>query len=332
MIQVIRPGLQTTVQDVGRIGFYEVGMPPSGAMDKYSYTVSNLLVGNNESAATLEITYLGPILKFQEDAIIALTGGEIPPKINGESVPMWEALSIKAGDQLSFDFVKQGARVYLAVAGGIDVPLIMASRSTYTLCGIGGYEGRSLQENDQLKIGNDSSRPAKVGARIAGDLIPTFSKSHEIRVVLGLCSYRLTEESIKRFFSIDWRVTPEANRVGYRFKGERLNFVDREQPFGAGSNPSNVVDLGYPIGSIQVPDGVEPIALLNDAVTGGGYATIATIISADLNKMGQIKTNESVRFVSVGIEEALFARKELKDKIAEVKKYLYEEIGGILNG
>lgn len=322
MINVINPGLQTTVQDGGRIGYYEVGMPPSGAMDKYSYTVANLLVGNNESAATLEITYLGPVLEFQVDAVIALTGGEIPPKINGESVPMWEALEVKAGDQLAFDFVKQGARVYLAVAGGIDVPQIMGSRSTYTLCGIGGFEGRSLQTNDKLVIGTDSARPAKVGARVTGEFIPTFSKKHEIRVVLGLCSYRLTEESKERFFSMDWTVTPEANRVGYRFKGERLNFVEREQPFGAGSNPSNVVDLGYPIGSIQVPDGVEPIALLNDAVTGGGYATIATIISTDLNKMGQVKTNESVRFISVSIEEALSARKELKGQIEEIKKQL----------
>jgi biotin-dependent carboxylase-like uncharacterized protein len=332
MIHVISPGLQTTVQDGGRIGFYEVGMPPSGAMDKYSYIVSNLLVGNNESAATLEITYLGPVLEFQVDTIIALTGGEIPPKINGKSVPMWEALSIKAGDQLSFDFVKQGARVYLAVAGGISVPLIMGSRSTYTLCGIGGLEGRPLQANDMLEIGNDTIRPTNVGTRIADHLIPSFSNRHEIRVVLGLCSYRLTEESKERFFSIDWSVTPEANRVGYRFKGERLNFVEREQPFGAGSNPSNVVDLGYPIGSIQVPDGVEPIALLNDAVTGGGYATIATIISADLNKMGQIKTNETVKFVSVDIEQALTARKELKNKIEEIKQQLYQELGGIIYG
>lgn len=331
MIKVISPGLQTTVQDGGRIGFYEVGMPPSGAMDKYSYTVSNLLVGNNENAATLEITYLGPVLEFQEDALIALTGGEIPPKINGQAVPMWEALSVKAGDQLSFDFVKQGARVYLAVAGGINVPVIMGSRSTYTLCGIGGLDGRPLQAADQLLIGNDRHHSVQAGVRIADELIPTFSKKHEIRVVLGLCSYRLTEESKKRFFSIDWSVTPEANRVGYRFKGERLNFVEREQPFGAGSNPSNVVDLGYPIGSIQVPDGVEPIALLNDAVTGGGYATIATIISTDLNKMGQIKTNETVKFVSVSIEEALAARKEEKDKLSAIKEQLYLGVGGAIN-
>lgn len=320
MIKVINSGLETTVQDNGRIGFYEVGMPPSGAMDKYSYTVGNILVGNNENAASLEITYMGPELEFYEDALIAITGGEMPPKINGESVPMWETLEIKEGDKLSFDFIQQGARVYLAVAGGIDVPVVMNSRSTYTLCGIGGLNGAKLQADDELKIGNQKEREVEPGTSVADHLIPKFDKHHEIRVILGLCSYRLTEESKEKFFSIDWKITTEANRVGYRFSGERLNFIEREQPFGAGSNPSNVVDLGYPIGSIQVPDGVEPIALLNDAVTGGGYATIATIISPDLNKLGQAKTNETVRFVSVTIEEALEARRALKEQIQEVKE------------
>lgn len=332
MIKVIQPGLQTTVQDFGRIGHYEVGMPPSGAMDKYSYLASNLLVGNKEHAAVLEITYMGPVLEFQQNVTVAITGGEMPPKINGQSIAMWEALAVKAGDVLSFDFIKQGARVYLAVAGGIDVPLIMESRSTYTLCGIGGYEGRALQAGDELKIGNDNEFVIPKGTRISDELIPTFSKLNEIRVVLGLCSYRLTEESKERFFSIDWTVTPEANRVGYRFKGERLKFVERKQPFGAGSNPSNVVDLGYPIGSIQVPDGVEPIALLNDAVTGGGYATICTIISTDLNKMAQIKTNEKVKFVAVDIHQALEIRKKNQDKIYQMKLQVLENVGGIKNG
>src|SRR5690625_235193 len=322
MIKVIQPGLQTTVQDKGRIGYYEVGMPPSGVMDKYSFVISNLLIGNDENASVLEITYMGPVLEFDVDTTISVTGGHIPPKINGEEVPMWEAVAVKAGDQLSFDFVKEGARVYLAVAGGIDVPVIMESRSTYTLCSLGGYDGRALKAGDQLKIGKQSVRKAKIGQRVNDKYIPTFSKLHEIRIMMGLCSYRLTEESKDRFLSIDWAVTPEANRVGYRFKGERLNFVEREQPFGAGSNPSNVVDLGYPIGSIQVPDGVEPIALLNDAVTGGGYATIATIISSDLDKMAQVKTGEAVRFIAVDLEEALNVRRNVKQKIAEIREQL----------
>lgn len=322
MIKVIQPGLQTTVQDIGRIGHYEVGMPPSGAMDKYALKVSNLLVGNDENAAGLEITYMGPKLKFEKDAVIAVTGGEIPPKVNDETVGMWETIAVKAGDILSFDFVKGGARSYLSVQGGIDVPTVMESRSTYTLIGLGGFEGRALQENDELQIGTEKNVDVSPGQKIDDELIPKYSKDHEIRVVMGLCSYRLTEESKDRFLNIDWQVTPDANRVGYRFKGEKMDFVDREQPFGAGSDPSNVTDQGYPIGSIQIPGGVEPIALLNDAVTGGGYVTVATIISTDLDKMAQIKSGEKVRFVSVDIEESLSARKEVKNKLDKIREQL----------
>ena len=320
MINVRKPGLQTTVQDQGRIGYYEIGMPPSGAMDKFAFSVANLLVGNHPNAAVLEITYLGPVLEFGKKMKISLTGGEIPPRINGQPVPMWTTLQVQEGDQLSFDFVKGGARVYLAVEGGIAVPLIMGSRSTYTLIGIGGYEGRALAEGDVLYTADMREKCVPVGTSIDPSLIPAYGKSHEIRVVMGLCSYRLTEESKQTFLDTEWTVTPEANRTGYRHRGERLHFVEREQPFGAGSNPSNVTDLGYPIGSIQVPDGVEPIVLLHDAVTGGGYATIATVISSDLDRMAQVKTNDKVRFVSVTLPEALEARKEKKETLNKIKE------------
>lgn len=318
MIKVIKPGLQTTVQDRGRIGFYEIGMPPSGAMDKYAFTVANLLVGNQPNAAVLEITYLGPVLQFGKRMRISLTGGGIPPRINGQQVPMWTTLEVQEGDELSFDFVQLGARVYLAVEGGIDVPLVMNSRSTYTLIGIGGFQGRALAAGDSLQLADMQEKEVAVGTRIDPALIPSYAKSHEIRVVMGLCSYRLTEESKETFLNTEWTVTPEANRIGYRHRGERLQFVERKQPFGAGSNPSNVTDLGYPIGSIQVPDGVEPIVLLHDAVTGGGYATIATVISSDLDRMAQIKTNEKVRFISVTLEEALQARRDVQDRLRQI--------------
>lgn len=319
MIKVLKPGLQTTVQDRGRIGYYEIGMPPSGAMDQFAFNIANMLVGNKENAAVLEITYMGPELEFQQNAVIAITGGEIPPRINGVSVPLWSTIEVQAGDVLSFDFVKSGARAYLAVKGGIDVPIVQNSRSTYTLCGIGGYEGRALKEGDILQIGNESEANILEGITIPDSFIPKYTKNHEIRVVIGLCSYRLTEESKERFLTVEWTVTPEANRVGYRFKGESLDFVPREQPFGAGSNPSNVVDMGYPIGSIQIPGGIEPIALMHDAVTAGGYATVATIISTDLNRMAQVKTNDKVRFVPVTVDEAIQARRELKKQLAQIQ-------------
>jgi biotin-dependent carboxylase-like uncharacterized protein len=321
-IKVGQPGLLTTVQDAGRFGEYALGMPPSGAMDLFSYQVGNYLVGNEDGEAGLEITYWGPELEFTEDAVIAITGAEMPPKINGEEAATWEALEVEAGDVLSFDYLKSGARSYLAVAGGIDVPVFMHSRSTYTLIGLGGFEGRALQEGDQLEIGEAGDRSDRVGKRVDEDHVPVYPKEAELRVIIGLASYRLTEESMEEFLNTEWTVTTDADRVGYRYKGGELEFVEREQPAGAGADPANVVDFGYPIGSIQIPGGVEPIVLLNDAVTGGGYATIGTVISADRDRLAQTKTNDKTRFRSVDLDEALKARKERQQQMEEIRQGL----------
>ncbi len=321
-IRVKQPGLLTTVQDAGRFGEYAIGMPPSGAMDVFSYQIGNYLVGNEEGAAGLEITYFGPELEFTEDAVIAVTGAEMPPKINGEEAATWEVLRVKAGDVLSFDYLKNGARSYLAVAGGIDVPVFLHSRSTYTLIGLGGHEGRALQEGDELEIGEARDTDGRIGMAVAQEQIPAYSKETELRVIIGLASYRLTEESMEEFLNTEWTVTPEADRVGYRYKGGELGFVEREQPAGAGADQANVVDFGYPVGSIQVPGGVEPIVLMNDAVTGGGYATIGTVISVDRDKLAQTKTNDKTRFRSVDLDEALTARKERRQQMEEIRQAL----------
>jgi biotin-dependent carboxylase-like uncharacterized protein len=291
-------------------------------MDVFSYQVGNYLVGNEEGSAGLEITYFGPELEFTEAAVIAVTGAEMPPKINGEEAPTWEALEVGDGDVLSFDYLKNGARSYLAVAGGIDVPVFMHSRSTYTLIGLGGHEGRALQEGDELEIGESPSGSEQVGKSVDDDHIPAYSRETELRVIIGLASYRLTEESMEEFLNTTWTVTPDADRVGYRYRGGELKFVEREQPAGAGSDPANVVDFGYPIGSIQVPGGVEPIVLMNDAVTGGGYATIGTVISADRDRLAQTKTNDKTRFRSVELDEALEARKQRLQQMEEIRQAL----------
>jgi biotin-dependent carboxylase-like uncharacterized protein len=321
-IRVRQPGLLTTVQDTGRFGEYAIGMPPSGAMDVFSYQVGNYLVGNEDGAAGLEMTYLGPELEFTEDAVIAITGAEMPPKINGEEAPTWKVIAVEAGDVLSFDYLKSGARSYLAVAGGIDVPIFMHSRSTYTLIGLGGLEGRALQEGDELEVGEGGDRFDRVGMAVDEDHVPAYSKETELRVIIGLASYRLTEESMEEFLNTTWTVTPDADRVGYRYKGGELKFVEREQPAGAGADPANVVDFGYPIGSIQVPGGVEPIVLMNDAVTGGGYATIGTVISADRDRLAQTKTNDKTRFRSVELDEALEAREERRQQMGQIQQAL----------
>jgi biotin-dependent carboxylase-like uncharacterized protein len=311
MISVIDGGISTTVQDLGRFGQYHIGMPPSGAMDLFSHRVANLLVGNDPEAATLEMTYSGADLEFGADAVVALAGAEMPARIDGEEVPMHEAVPVERGQQLETEFTTAGARTYLAVTGGIDVPEVMGSKSTYTLVGIGGHEGRTLEAGDELAVGeNGADRDGVLGNSAPESRLRNLEAIGDIRVVVGLCDYRLTDESRERLCEIDWKVTPEADRSGYRLEGPELEFVEREQPFGAGTDPSNVVDLGYPIGSIQLPQ--KPIVLMRDAVTGGGYATVATVISTDRDLLAQVRTHQTVRFDAVTVDEALEARHEMQ--------------------
>ena len=323
-IAVLEGGIATTVQDAGRFGLYHLGMPPSGALDDASFRIANLLVGNDENAAVLEATFNGPTLEFPQDTVIAVAGAELPPKLDGEELPTWTALAVKAGQLLSFDFLRGGARAYIAVAGGIDVPLVLGSRSTYVLCGVGGYEGRPIRPGDLLPVAAHDrvAAAARVGRSVPEAQRPAFSKQSELRVSMGLCDYRLADAGRHAFLDSEWTVTPAADRIGYRYKGAELSFVPREQPFGAGSDPSNVVDVGYPVGSIQVPGGVEPICLLNDAVTGGGYVTIATVISADRDVLAQTKTHDRTRFRAVTIDEALAARAARRARLDAIRAAL----------
>ena len=321
-IEVIKPGLATTVQDLGRPSYYNIGIPLSGALDQYALRAANLLVGNEEGAAGLEIALMGPELVFSAAAIVAITGAEATPKINGEARPRNESFAVRADHRLTFDYMKSGARAYLAIAGGIDVPVVLGSRSTYALGTLGGFSGRKLAAGDKLPVG--SARPgARAGRALAADLVPTYPKSLELRVLTGLYFYRLTDEAAKSFFEDTWTVAPEADRIGYRYrKGRPLSFRERKQPFGAGSDPSNIVDAGYPYGSIQVPGGLEPIILHRDAVSGGGYAMIGTVISADMDRIAQMQPNNLARFVEVDMAAALKARAEYQSRVARLSAAL----------
>jgi biotin-dependent carboxylase-like uncharacterized protein len=322
MIEVHDPGFSTTVQDTGRFGHYHIGVPPSGAMDQFAHKVANYLVGNDVTAATLEMTYQGCTVTFDENAILAITGADMSPTLNGEPVPMWMAFQVEADDELAFEFATEGTRSYVAVTGGFDVPPIMESRSTYTLIGIGGYEGRQLEEGDTLTVGEASDRTEMVDAEVAEEHVPSYGEEGAIRVVMGLCDYRLTDDGEEEFLEAEWTVSDEADRVGYRFDGPDIEsmFEEREQPFGAGTDPTNVVDLGYPIGSIQMAG--QPIVVMRDAVTGGGYATIGTVISPDRDRLAQRQTHNSVQFQSVGTEEALEVRSEQEATLDEIQAAL----------
>ncbi len=270
-IEVLHPGLMTTVQDRGRYGLYNLGFPPSGAMDDFSFRVGNLLVGNDENAAGLETTYLGPQLRFGDDRMVAVTGAEMPPNVDGEPHPMWEAFEVKAGQTLAFDHLRGGARTYVAVAGGIDVPEVLGSKSTYARVSLGGHEGRALRQGDQLPVGEaPASSASRLGVRLDERHRSSFSKKTEVRIIVGLYSHRLTDESLRAFLGADWTVTTDADRVGYRYRGVELEFLPRDEvPFGVGDAPWNTCSLNYPFGVIQIPGGVEPIVLMRDGVTGG---------------------------------------------------------------
>ncbi len=321
-IKVKSPGLATTVQDLGRPGFYHLGIPLSGAMDRFALRAANLLVGNDEGAAALEAVFMGPELAFTEDAVVAVTGAELPPKIDGEVQDTWTSFEVKAGQTLSFDFLKSGARGYVAVSGGIDVPVVLGSRSTYALGALGGFEGRPLAAGDTLPVG-DAGPNIRAGRRVPEALRRGPGDPVELRMLPDIYWHRLTEESQAQFLADTWAVAPEADRIGYRFRGgEPLAFVKREQPFGAGSDPSNIVDGCYPYGSIQVPGGTEPIVLHRDAVSGGGYFMVGTVISADMDLIGQLQPHTPARFVAVDMDTALAARHARRKMLADLRAAL----------
>jgi biotin-dependent carboxylase-like uncharacterized protein len=307
-VKVIAPGLATTVQDLGRPGYYHLGIPISGGMDRLALRAANMLVGNDDGAATLEAVFMGPQLEFKRDAIVAVTGAELAPKVDGVAQETWTSFRVKSGQMLSFDFLKSGARAYIAVSGGIDVPVVLGSRSTYPLGALGGFKGRAIQAGDELPLGAPRIGVSE-GRTVAAGLRRSPGKPAELRMLPGLYWHRITKASASGFFKDTWKVAPEADRIGYRFRsGTPLTFVERKQPFGAGSDPSNIVDACYPYGSIQVPGGTEPIVLHRDAVSGGGYFMIGTVISADLDLIGQLQPHTEARFVEVDMQAALQAR------------------------
>jgi biotin-dependent carboxylase-like uncharacterized protein len=322
-IDVVKPGLSTSVQDLGRPGYYHLGIPLSGAMDRYSLSAANLLVGNDEGDAALEAVFMGPELHFAEARTVAVTGAELPPKLDGVEQPTWTALQVKAGQVLSFGYLKSGARAYIAVSGGIDVPVVLGSRSNYLLGALGGFEGRPLKTGDVLPVGQAKRAAVRLGQSVPVDLWSPVALPAALRVLTGLYWDRITKQAGERFFADTWKVAPEADRIGYRFRGGRpLEFNPREPPFGAGSDPSNIVDSCYPYGSIQVPGGTEPIVLHRDAVSGGGYFMIGTVISADMDAIGQLQPNSPTRFVAVDMEAALAARRQRAALFERLRKSL----------
>lgn len=292
---VVEPGLLTTVQDLGRPGYQRVGIPPSGPVDRVAFIIANRLVGNPDGAAGLELTLNGPRLEVRRACVAAVTGAEMGFAVNGQPAPGWTAVPLRPGDVVSFRMVTAGCRAYLAVTGAVDVPLALGSRATYLRGRLGGVEGRPLQKGDGLTLGLASTPLDRVeGRAVPPSRRPAFPDAIECRVVLGPQDDRFTAEGIAAFLEGPYEVTPQADRMGYRVRGPEIGHA----------RGHDVISDGIPLGGVQVTGDGQPIVLLVDRQTTGGYTKIATVVSVDVGRLGQTRPGHRVRFRQVTLAEA----------------------------
>jgi biotin-dependent carboxylase-like uncharacterized protein len=319
IFEVIQQGVFTSIQDLGRTGYFAVGIPPSGAMDRFALRMGNLLLKNPLGEAGIEVTALGVKLRVLENTVIALTGGDFDAKINGRSIPCWHTIDVGKGDVLSMEEAKAGWRGYICVAGGIDVPVVLGSKSTYLTGALGGIRGRLIRRGDVLEVG-DPRIPFESlkGRRVKKTSLPQSKGEKKLRVILGPQDDHVKDESIQIFLSSSYRASIHSNRIGYRFEGPQLYFKERPGVQLGGSNPSNIVDDGNAIGAIQIPGGKEPICLGPDGVSMGGYVKIACLITADMDRMAQLRLRETIQFKSVTIAEARSALEESLNRVNEM--------------
>ena len=293
-IVVNKGGMFTTVQDYGRMGYQSEGFHVCGVMDRHAYWVANLLLDNKDTEAVLEFTLLGPSLYFTTDSVISITGGDFSPKINGEPVPMYHAIEVKMGDELEMGYCKSGTWGYIAFAGGLEVPLVMGSRSTDIKCGFGGFEGRKLKDGDELQFISNVKKLPKMKERFV-EAVDYSGDEIEVRVTMGPQDDYFTEAGIKTFLENTYTVTPECDRMGYRLDGPEIEHNEK----GA-----DIISDGIAKGAIQVPKHGKPIVMLSDRQTIGGYTKIANVISVDIAKLVQCRYPQKIRFVKVTVEES----------------------------
>ena len=292
-IQIINGGFLTTIQDMGRYGYQETGMSVSGVMDTRAATLANILVGNDTNEAVIEITMMGPTMKFTEDEIIAVTGGDLGAKIDGKPVERYRAVLVKAGQTLSFMGMYGGSRAYIAFAGGLDIPVVMGSRSTNLKSKVGGYEGRKLGTGDEIAFRAPASWLPHMAERVYG--LPSYgAKEWTLRVVMGPQDDCFTDKGINTFLNSTYTISNEYDRMGCRMDGPAIQH----------KNGGDIISDGIAFGAIQVPGSGKPILMGADRQTTGGYTKIATVISADFRLLAQLKAGDKVRFEAVSVQAA----------------------------
>lgn len=306
IFHVLKAGFFTTVQDLGRYGYLKYGVPVSGAMDTFSMVAANLLVANSPNDACLEITLIGPELQALRDTQIAVTGGKISIRIDGEEAPMWQTLTVRRNETITLGKVEKGCRSYLAIRGGINTPLVLGSRSTYTRGKLGGIEGRQLKPGDIICGFNV---PLLENCfKLSEDIIPQFSNDFTVHVLLGPQAEMFTDKGIETFLSSKYKVTIESDRMGYRLDGPPIEHKDKAE----------IVSDALLPGAVQVPRDGKPIVIMKDAQTTGGYPKIAAVITPDLDMLGQAKPNDTVRFSEVKLKEARERLLEYRRKLSSL--------------
>ncbi|KYH28957.1 MULTISPECIES: biotin-dependent carboxyltransferase family protein [Clostridium] len=333
-IEIINPGLLTTVQDLGRYGFRKYGVIVSGAMDEVSHRIANLLVGNREEEAALEITLLGLEILIKEDTLIAICGGNLSPSINECKIPMWRPVYVRKGSILKFGKCVDGARAYIAFAGSFDIEKIMESKSTYLRGEIGGFEGRKLKKGDVIKLNKPHSEimnfinilSKRVNSNgfaypkwfINKSIYCKYSENPVVQVTKGGEINYFSEESIKSFFSEEFVITPQSDRMGYRLKGKMLTLKE----------PLEMISEAVSLGTVQVPPDGNPIILLADRQTTGGYPKLAEIISVDIPIIAQLKPGDNIKFQEVSLEYAQKLYIQREENIEELKTALKIKMKG----
>ncbi|PTQ88960.1 urea carboxylase [Agitococcus lubricus] len=321
-IEVLEAGTYTSVQDTGRFGYWDIGVPPSGAMDDYAFRLANRIVGNHPSAAGIEATIQGPTLRFHGDAIIALTGGQTPATLDGQPVNFWTPLSVCSGQVLKVGRVSSGCRTYIAVRQGLDVPDYLGSKSTFALGQFGGHAGRTLRVGDMLAMNTsqlattNTPQPIAEPAPAPTALIPTYGQEWHIGVLYGPhgASDFFTPEFVDQFFAEPWQVHYNSNRLGVRLVGAKPTWA-RVDGGEAGLHPSNIHDCEYAIGSINFT-GDTPVILTCDGPSLGGFVCLATIVKAELWKVGQVKPGDKIYFKALSFDQALALEQQQDEAIA----------------
>jgi antagonist of KipI len=309
-MKVLQPGLLTSIQDLGRYGYQKYGVIVSGAMDAYSLRTANLLVGNEEDEAGLEITLVGPSLLILRDTLLAITGGDLSPALNKQPIPMGKPVYVKEGSVLEFGARRSGCRAYMAVAGGFDIPEVMGSKSTYLRAGIGGFEGRALMKGDELSyqpMTEGSARLMRSLQKSAGEnsfaatpwyaergSVPHNSGDITVHVTRGSQAEWFDAASLDCFYSQQYQVTPQSDRMGYRLSGAELQLTE----------PLEMISEGVCLGTIQVPPDGNPIILLADRQTTGGYPSLAQVAAVDIPVIAQMKPGQKLSFQEITVEQA----------------------------